>query len=133
MTLRHQLTVSEMVLRNLRERAWTHARPEDIAEWDRRLSIAYAALDHGEAAPMPDEARTEPSQEAIEQAQATDRALRNKARRRAQEIKRQMPRSAGPRPRSTSRWSTRPVTSRRSTSSRSPSTWAASGARRGNS
>ena len=95
MTLRHQLTVSEMVLRDLRERSWPHARPEDIAEWDRRLSVAFAALDHGELTPMPDEARTEQSQEAIAQAQAVDDALKRKARRRAQEIKRQLAEKRG--------------------------------------
>jgi len=90
MTLRHQLTVAEMVLRDLRARSWTHARPEDIGEWDRRLSVAFAALDHGEAAPMPDEARTEASREAIEQAEAVHVALKKKARQRAQEIKKQL-------------------------------------------
>ena len=90
MTVRHQLTVTEMVAHDLRELRWEHARADEVREWDRRLSLAVAALDHGEALPMPEEALTQPCQEAIDQAAASDKALKDKARRRAREIKKQL-------------------------------------------
>ena len=90
MTIRHQLTVAEMVATDLRELRWEHAQPKDVAEWDRRLSLAKVALDHGPGLPMPKEEATQPCQEAIDQAAASDKALKEKARRRAREIKKQL-------------------------------------------
>jgi metal-sulfur cluster biosynthetic enzyme len=90
MTVRHQLTVAEMVMHDLRTTQWTHARADEIAAWDSRLSRAYAALDHGEAFRMPEEATTETCQAAIDLAEESERALKEKARRRAREIKKHL-------------------------------------------
>jgi hypothetical protein len=90
MTLRHQLTVMEMLTRDLRDRPWAHARTSDTAEWDRRLGLAFTALDHGEHTPMPEAARSEPSEQAIEAAKAEHKALKDRARRRSRQLRRQM-------------------------------------------
>ena len=89
MTLRHQLTVMEMLCRQLREKTWPHARPEDIRTWDDRLARAFTALDHGEAMPMPEDAATEASEEAMEAAQAAEKALRDAARKRSRQLRQQ--------------------------------------------
>ncbi len=89
MTLRHQLSVMEMQAFALRARVWIHARPQEVAEWDRRLRIATKALDHGELLPMPDDARTEPSELVLEQAAAAQKALKDRARRRSLQLRRQ--------------------------------------------
>ena len=90
MTLRHQLTVTRMLAEKLRSRIWTHVRPTDIAEWDRRLARAREALEHGPDYPLPDEARSEPSAEAAAEHAARMKALKNKTRQRAEELRRQL-------------------------------------------
>ena len=89
MTLRHQLTVMEMLATQLRNRRWIHARAQEVAGWDRRLKAAYDALQHGNSPTMPADARTEASPEALEEAAAADRALRDRARRRGQQLRKQ--------------------------------------------
>ncbi len=89
MTLRHQLKVMEEVALRLRKRVWIHPRPEDVAAWDRRLLAACEALDHGDRAPMPEEARTTISQEAMEQAAVAAKALKDRARRRGLQLRQQ--------------------------------------------
>jgi hypothetical protein len=90
MTLRHQLTVIRMLAEQLRNRVWTHVRPSDIAEWDRRLSRARDALEHGPDHPLPEEARSEPSAAAAAEHAARQQALHDKARQRAEELRRQL-------------------------------------------
>ena len=90
MTLRHQLTVTRMLADKLRSRIWTHVRPTDIAEWDRRLARARDALEHGPDYPMPDEARSAPSAEAAAEHAARMKALKDKTRQRAEELRRQL-------------------------------------------
>jgi hypothetical protein len=82
MTLRHQLTVLGMVCEQLRRDPWVNARPTEIADWDRRLSAARVALDHGPSATVPEDARTKPSATAARDAEARDRAVRDAARKR---------------------------------------------------
>ena len=92
MTLRHQLTVVRMLCHQIRTRDWLHARPSETDEWERRLSKAFAALDHGEALQMPDDARTAPSAEVLAAALAETEARADKARRRTEQLKKQMAR-----------------------------------------
>jgi hypothetical protein len=89
MTLRHQLTVIEMMARQLRERRWLHARGEEVDEWDRRLCSAQAALDHGGTPAMPDSARSEASPEALAEAKQAAKALQDRARRRSRQLRQQ--------------------------------------------
>jgi hypothetical protein len=90
MTLRHQLTVIGRVAEDLRSVPWLHARAQEIAEWDRRLSTARDALDHGSTLPLPDEARTAPSKEVLDAAAARDQAIKAHARRRSRQIDRML-------------------------------------------
>ncbi|MDA1193651.1 MAG: hypothetical protein O2894_00545 [Planctomycetota bacterium] len=96
MTLRHQLTVLEMLSRQLRERSWPHARATEIAGWDERLGRAITALDHGDTMPMPKEAATQPSAEALAAAEASDKALRDATRRRNKQLRNQFQPKASP-------------------------------------
>jgi len=89
MTLRHQLTVMEMLATQLRSRRWIHARAQEVSSWDRRLKRAYDALDHGEALTLPADARTEASEEAMEEAAAAEQALKDRARRRGAQLRKQ--------------------------------------------
>jgi hypothetical protein len=82
MTLRHQLVVIRMVCEQMRRDPWLNARPNEIAEWDRRTSLARQMLDHGAAHPVPEDARTKASPAALEDAQARDRAVRDAVRKR---------------------------------------------------
>jgi hypothetical protein len=82
MTLRHQLVVIGMVSEQMRRDTWLNARPNEIAEWDRRTAIARQMLDHGASMPLPEDARTKPSTAAIEDAHARDRAIRDAVRKR---------------------------------------------------
>ena len=87
MTVRHQLTVIEMLGRQLRDRPWPHARANEVGEWDRRLDAACTALDHGEGTPLPETEQSEASQEALDQAEATEKALRDRQRRRNTQLR----------------------------------------------
>ncbi|MGE0193702.1 MAG: hypothetical protein AB7T63_16885 [Planctomycetota bacterium] len=83
MTVRHQLSVIGHLAAQLRDKDWMHARRGETEIWDGRLARARAALDHGDAKPMPEEARTT-TPEATIQAVASIRAARaEKAKRRA--------------------------------------------------
>ena len=90
MTLRHQLTVLAILADQLRSRVWPHARGPETDLWNERISKAREALDHGPEVPLPEEAHSEPSAEALEAARAHDQALKDKARQRAAELRRQL-------------------------------------------
>jgi len=88
MTLRHQLKVINIRATEIRDTVWIHARPDEVVEWDRRLSLAREALDHGEALEMPDTARTEPSPSVLAEARAQEHAMKEHARKRAARLQR---------------------------------------------
>lgn len=87
MTIRHQLSVIEQIAAQLRDRDWFHMRKATTAVWDGRLSRARAALDHGDARPMPEEAHTQPSDAVLEAVEANRKALAEKAKRRKAQIR----------------------------------------------
>ncbi|MHC5009498.1 MAG: hypothetical protein ACYTG6_00945 [Planctomycetota bacterium] len=87
MTLRHQLKVVGMLAEQLRSRVWPHAREDEVQEWDRRFCLAREALDHGESVPVPEEALTEPSQAALDLAEAQEKAVRDHARKRSERLR----------------------------------------------
>ena len=88
MTLRHQLKVISVRAFELRKMVWVHAREVEVAEWDRRLSLARKALDQGEAHPMPESARTEPSEAVLAEARAQEEAMQEHARKRVLRLQR---------------------------------------------
>ena len=88
MTLRHQLKVISVRASELRRLVWVHARPVEVAEWDRRLSVARAALDQGPDHPMPKAMRTQPSEAVLAEAQAQEEAMREHARKRLLRLQR---------------------------------------------
>jgi len=88
MTLRHQLKVISVRALELRKLVWIHARDTEVAEWDRRLSLARAALDRGDEQPMPEEARTQPSETVLAEARAQEEAIKEHARKRAIRLQR---------------------------------------------
>jgi hypothetical protein len=87
MTLRHQLVVLEIIADQCRGHASVHARVEEASEWDRRVAAAFEALDHGQALPMPDTARTTPSKAVLDAAAAHEKAIREHAKRRSRQIR----------------------------------------------
>ena len=101
MTLRHQLTVIAMLADQLRTGRWSALRPQEIAEWDRRIARARGAMDLGPTRPLPPEARTTPSKAVIADAEAREKAVKEHARRRTRRIQRMIdatPKSARRRP-----------------------------------
>ena len=54
MTVRHQLSVMEQIATQLRDRDAFHVRRATRAVWDARLGRARAAVDHGDARPLPE-------------------------------------------------------------------------------
>jgi hypothetical protein len=90
MTLRHQLAAIEYRCGRLRDRPRPHMSPREALEWDRRLALARASLDHGDAVPLPAEARTEPSKAAIAEAEAQAQAHRRTVRQRQERLRAQM-------------------------------------------
>ena len=88
MTLRHQLKVISVRAFELRKMVWVHAREVEVAEWDRRLSLAREALDQGEAHPMPASARTQPSEAVLAEARAQEEAMLEHARKRTLRLQR---------------------------------------------
>jgi hypothetical protein len=88
MTIRHQLKVIGLLAETLRQRVWVHARAEDVAAWDERLCRAREALDHGDAVPIPEEALTAPSKEALEEVAAQRKAMEDHSRRRMKRLER---------------------------------------------
>ncbi len=90
MTLRHQLTVIGILSLQMRSKIWPHIRPEEIEVWDRRLSGAREALDHGPDVSMPEDMQSAPSAEALAEAEANRAALKEKTRKRALELRRQL-------------------------------------------
>ncbi len=88
MTVRHQLKVIQLLAEELRDRIWVHGREPEYAEWDRRLTRARTALDHGDGHPMPEEAHTAASAEVLAEAQAQEDAKRDLIRRRERRLKR---------------------------------------------
>lgn len=87
MTIRHQLSVLEQIATQLRDRDWFHMRKATTAVWDGRLSRARAALDHGDARPMPEEAHTRPSDAVLAAVEANRKALAEKAKRRKAQVR----------------------------------------------
>jgi hypothetical protein len=90
MTLRHQLTVIGMLANHLRADRWLNIRPQEVTEWDRRLSRARTALDLGPDRPLPPEAQSAPSPAVIQESEARDRAIREHAKRRSRQIQRML-------------------------------------------
>lgn len=83
MTVRHQLSVIGHLAIQLRDRDWMHARRGETETWDARLARARAALDHGDAKPMPAEARTTTPAATLKAVEAIRAARAEKAKRRA--------------------------------------------------
>ncbi len=90
MTLRHQISVLHRVFEDLRDRTTPLLRPRHVREWDRRLSLAYEALWHGEAHTMPDEAKTETKDHGIKQARKVNASAKALAEKRAAEMRKSM-------------------------------------------
>jgi hypothetical protein len=95
MTLRHQLTVTSLLVNQLRTGNWANLRPQEIAEWDRRICRARHALDLGPGKNVPAEARSTPSQVVLADAEARERAIKDDARRRSRQIQRMMSEKPG--------------------------------------
>ena len=88
MTLRHQLKVINIRSFELRKLVWVHARETEVAEWDRRLSMAREVLEQGEGHSLPEEARTHPSEDVLAEARAQEEAMKEHARKRALRLQR---------------------------------------------
>jgi hypothetical protein len=88
MTVRHQLTVVAMLSESLRQARFSNLRTTEFAEWDRRLARAREAMEQGPENALPEEARTRPSKEAMDDMAARERAIVDDARRRKRQIQR---------------------------------------------
>lgn len=81
MTVRHQLAVIGLLADASRQGMTARVRPEVLHDLEMRIARARTALDHGAGKPMPSAARTEPRADLIQQAQAEDKAVRDRMRR----------------------------------------------------
>lgn len=83
MTVRHQLAVIGMLADKSRQGVAVRVRPELLQDLEMRIARARTALDHGPARPLPSAARTQPSTDLIALAEAEEKAVRERARKRA--------------------------------------------------
>ncbi len=96
MTVRHQLVVIGLLAEQSRSGVGLRARPELLADLERRIARARTALDHGPQRPMPAEAQTQPSAALLAAAQAEERAIRDHARRRTRQVRKMLGRTSAP-------------------------------------
>ena len=106
MTLRHQVAVLHRTFEDLRDRTSPLLRPRHVREWDRRLSLAYEALWHGEAHVMPEDARTETEDLAVAYAREVNANAKAVAAKRAAAMRRSM---SGPPPGTSTRAPKKPA------------------------
>lgn len=90
MTLRHQLVVIGQLALRLRDQPWHHLPGQQLEEFDRRLSIARQAIDHGAFLAVPEDAWSQADPEVLAKAEADRALLKKMARKRAREIRKQL-------------------------------------------
>jgi hypothetical protein len=79
MTLRHQLTVLRTIAVLSRGHAAVHHSPVDSDRWAARVQVAYEAMNHGPAYPIPDAARSAPPPPPAPKAKAAGKGPAKKA------------------------------------------------------